>query len=126
MWAEQEATSLSLHNEKVEARDDQLGTMLKQLVGKPLSFWLYLVQVEKAIWLQRARSCFHLKDVIRCSTLSLPFLNYSHQEPGPEVVGVGRAGVRFWELASPFVGPEVPSVSLSPTLSSSGVGKGSP
>lgn len=49
VWEDQEATSLSLHNEKIEARDAQLGTGLKQLVGEPLDFWLYLVQIGRAM-----------------------------------------------------------------------------
>lgn len=115
MWEDQEDTSLSLHSEKTEARDAQLGTGLKQLVGKPLDFWLYLVQIGRAMRSQRARPWFHPAKMLGCSTVSLPFLNYSKKKPGPEAGGVGRAGVRFWELASPFVDPQVPSMFLSPT-----------
>lgn len=104
-----------LHNEKIEARDGQLATGLKQLVGKPLDFWLYLVQIGRAMRSQRARPGFHPANMPRCSTVSLPFLNYFKKEPGPEAGGVGRAGVRFWEPASPFVDPQVPSRSLSLT-----------
>lgn len=115
MWEDQEATSLSLHSEKTEARDAQMGTGLKQLVGELLDFWLYLVQIGRAMRSQRTRPCFHPTKMLGCSTVSLPFLNYSKKEPGPEAEGVGRAGVRFWEPASPFVDPQVPSTSLSPT-----------
>lgn len=114
-WEDQEATSLSLHNEKIEARDGQRATGLKQLVGEPLDFWLYLVQIGRAMRSQRARPGFHPANMLRCSTVSLPFLNYFKKEPGPEAGGAGRAGVRFWEPASPFVDPQIPSRSLSLT-----------
>lgn len=60
------------HSEQAEARDGQLR------MGKPLGFWLYLVQVERAVWSQRARMCFLPPEVLRYSTVPLLFLSYPH------------------------------------------------
>lgn len=87
VWEKQEVTSLSLPTKKVEARGGQLDTRLKQLVGKLLVFWLYLVQVGRMVWAQRVRSCFHPTEVLRCSPVALLFLNCSKQEPGPDTGG---------------------------------------
>lgn len=58
------------HSEQAEARDGQLR------MGKPLGFWLYLVQVGRAVWYQRARMCFLPPEVLGYSTVPLLFLSY--------------------------------------------------